>query len=378
MNTNAVKRSSAETAFLVLMVIALAGGLSAFLPGGQTLDRPQTDVTSIVESGDFAKQVMLGLLYVINLALLVRIIRPWAWWFIGFPLIALTILCFVSTAWSVIPDGTVRRDIALSGTLVFGLYAGLRCDERRITSILAIAAAVSVVGAAAWTIAYRRWSFDTDGFLRGTFFHKDAFGAYLGLSLTSVIYRMLVLHDRFIRRIPLLCGLGVCLVLAGSSTSIVAIAIACLSLILVMMLQHSRGLLQAIGPIAISLAVVIGILLGPQLFGMVAEAIGRDPTFSGRLPIWEFVIPMIGKRPWLGYGYGIFWLGSGAPANLFWYWSKQYELHAHNGYLELLLDVGFVGFVLSVWRCWSPVRSASRGLARPRSRNGLPLFSGIF
>ena len=59
-----------ENAVIVLTILALAGGLAAFEPNGQVLDRPQTEVTQISEAGDAAKQLVLGVVYLFNIGLL--------------------------------------------------------------------------------------------------------------------------------------------------------------------------------------------------------------------------------------------------------------------------------------------------------------------
>src|SRR6202012_2709606 len=111
----------------------------AFEPSGQVNANPDAVVHEISEKGDVAKQAVLGFVYIANLLLLIRF-RPRAWSFVGVPLMALVVWAFASVTWSVIPDGTVRRAAALTGTIVVGLYAGLRCDERRLSALLCIAA----------------------------------------------------------------------------------------------------------------------------------------------------------------------------------------------------------------------------------------------
>ncbi|MEL6163185.1 MAG: O-antigen ligase family protein, partial [Cyanobacteria bacterium J06628_3] len=34
---------------------------------------------------------------------------------------------------------------------------------------------------------------------------------------------------------------------------------------------------------------------------------GKDPTLTGRTPMWGMMIKFIMERPWLGYGRGAFW-----------------------------------------------------------------------
>ena len=78
---------------------------------------------------------------------------------------------------------------------------------------------------------------------------------------------------------------------------------------------------------------------------------GRDPTLTGRTLLWHEVWELVRERPLLGYGYGAFWAESSEPASLLWEAIGWAVPTAHNGYLELLLELGVVGltlFVLSV------------------------------
>ena len=335
-----------EFAVLVLTILAVSGGLAAFEPHGQMVAQPYVEVKEIKEAGSAVKQMLLSSIYALDLLLLVRYARPWTFSFIGLPLLALLAWSFASVAWSVIPDSTLRRAVALSGPVLVGMYAGLRFDEERLTAVICAAAAVAVIGSVLWGLAPHTRAFDDNGHFRGLFYHKNAFGLFLGVSIISVIYRMAVLRDVGPGRILLLCGLLGCFVLAHSATPIVALSGALVTAVVTALLRRSEGLMHSIVPRFLCVAVIVVMMLGPHLASDVAEALGRDPTFSGRTTIWDFVLPMIGHRPWLGYGYGIFWLGEQAPGALFWYWSKQFELHAHDGYLQLLLDAGAVGLAL--------------------------------
>ena len=334
--------SGFEYGLLVLTFFALAGALSAFLPHGQS--DALVEMEKISEGGDSNKQLILSLFYVINLVFLVRIVRPWAWNFIGIPLLGLTVLCFASIAWSVIPDGTARRAVAVTGPVVVGLYVGLRFDERRLTGAICTAAGLALIGSAIWAAFFRSLAFDENGYFRGLFYHKDAFGAFLGLSILTAVYRLLVVQHRKTRSRLLLASLIGCSVLAGSSTTVVTILAALFALALAMLLRRSEGLLLSIGPIFICFA-AFAVLMAASDLGTVTDLLGRSSSLSGRIPIWQFVIPKIGERPWLGYGYGVFWLGERAPGASFEYLSGEHVAHTHNGYLQLLLDAGVVGLV---------------------------------
>jgi O-antigen ligase len=73
--------------------------------------------------------------------------------------------------------------------------------------------------------------------------------------------------------------------------------------------------------------------------------LGRDPTLSGRTNLWELAIELIGKRPWLGYGYQGFWQEGGGAA-VIWKSEGYKPPHAHNGFINMTLDLGLIGLFL--------------------------------
>jgi O-antigen ligase len=72
-------------------------------------------------------------------------------------------------------------------------------------------------------------------------------------------------------------------------------------------------------------------------------SIGKDTTLTGRTDLWPLVWELIWKRPWLGYGYGALWLGWDSETAYIWWATTWAAPNAHNGFLELLLQLGIVG-----------------------------------
>jgi O-antigen ligase len=84
-----------------------------------------------------------------------------------------------------------------------------------------------------------------------------------------------------------------------------------------------------------------------QNFTTVLRAVGKDPSMTGRLPIWRECLHFVRMRPLLGYGYAAFWTVSSRPARLIREAVNWDTLpHAHNGSIDLLLALGCVGLFL--------------------------------
>src|SRR5262249_8457206 len=76
-----------------------------------------------------------------------------------------------------------------------------------------------------------------------------------------------------------------------------------------------------------------------------------DPTCTSRTWIWDFVLIEIGRKPLLGWGFESFWLvGPDAPSivDARAYGFVKEMPHAHNGYYDTMVQMGYVGLVFLV------------------------------
>jgi O-antigen ligase len=83
-----------------------------------------------------------------------------------------------------------------------------------------------------------------------------------------------------------------------------------------------------------------------DLKATILEALGRDPTLTGRTRIWEIVRAQ-NTNPLVGGGFMMFWdtaVGASAIEDI------GADLNtAHNGYLEMYLDGGLIGESLLIF-----------------------------
>jgi len=105
--------------------------------------------------------------------------------------------------------------------------------------------------------------------------------------------------------------------------------------------RHSTFLKVSI-PTAFCLYVILA--FGFNLNGQFASQVGRDPTLTDRTLIWGAVLSQR-TNPFLGTGYETFWLGP----RLDRVWAIAGHVNeAHNGYLEVYLNLGYIGLGLLV------------------------------
>ena len=78
--------------------------------------------------------------------------------------------------------------------------------------------------------------------------------------------------------------------------------------------------------------------------------LNKDLTLTGRVPLWNLLIKEnIWERLWLGYGYAGFWQpwqGTDNPAAIIIRLIGDWAVHAHNGFLDIILNVGLIGFAI--------------------------------
>jgi O-antigen ligase len=106
--------------------------------------------------------------------------------------------------------------------------------------------------------------------------------------------------------------------------------------------------------------------------GMVQD-LGRDSTLTGRTDIWRSAFLQV-QNPLLGSGYECFWIGPRLEAvqRLI----NQYLNQAHNGYIEIYLNLGWIGVLLLailIAAGYGRVVGAIRKMT-PTAALGLPLF----
>jgi O-antigen ligase len=75
----------------------------------------------------------------------------------------------------------------------------------------------------------------------------------------------------------------------------------------------------------------------------VLRAMGRDPTLTDRTAIWDLVIDLV-DNPILGTGFESFWLGPRLAT--VWRSYTWGPTQAHSGYLEIYLQLGWIGVIL--------------------------------
>ncbi len=246
-------------------------------------------------------------------------------------LICLAVAC---VGWNVNRMQQVTRPILtvlLTGSLIFGLVA----------PDLAITPPVPP---------------DTSYYWHGLTTQKNQLGSIASLGALFWFHGW---ASRQVRLAPAFFGWAVamaCLVLSRSATSLMATILASFLLFLILrttpsMRRYTPYIVGLFATVTLTYSVaVLKVVPGlDALLQPVMALSGKDATFSGRTQIWEIIRNHIQLAPLLGSGYGAYW-GAGpvpsSPSYVFFRLMYFYPSEAHNGYLDTINDLGYVGLAL--------------------------------
>ena len=262
--------------------------------------------------------------------------------------VALVALALCSFLWAATPSLVFRRGIAVLGTTLLGVALALLLslhDQIRLLvwlfRAMAILSLACVVFAPSYGIA-------DSGEWRGVFDHKNGLGSMMALSiLVEWHFPAYTGFAKFAKWQGLLLS-GLLLLFSRSLTPTLALigSLVCIE-IFKFANQHLRVPFYVTGLVAF-LAALSAAVIWFSNNERIMLAMGRSADLTGRTEIWSWVVSFILERPILGYGYSGFWLGASPESISIDRTMGTAIMYSHNGYLEILLNLGVVGFFLAL------------------------------
>jgi O-antigen ligase len=257
--------------------------------------------------------------------------------------------CFVipaiatlSTLWSQDPSRTLLKGLCLFLVAVFAVYLVNRYDNEEIIHLFYLLSNIILVLSFMYSLVFHGTGITPDGAWRGVFHTKnDAARVVVFLLPSALYYRPRVASAETFRQ----ASICATFVFALLTRSVTGLASAALLILLFALWTLIRRVAATEKGIIVTLAVFAAVTLSFLVFYYAKDVLplfGKDITLTGRTKIWSSVLLSIAKRPWLGYGHGAFWIGQGEATNTYLAanWTVSY---AHNGFLDVLLQLGFVG-----------------------------------
>jgi O-antigen ligase len=229
-------------------------------------------------------------------------------------------------------------------------YQAMLVVLRRVAFVLVPLSVLFVKYYPAYGRTYNRWTYQP--MYTGAALHKNGLGQICLVAGIVFGWTMLKRRDQvgsartraIFLDLAYLAMIGYLMIKANSATSLACFAMSIGVLVASRLPAFARDP-RRIVQLGFAATCILGLLeLTFDFSDSVVRLLGRDPTLTTRLTLWQELLAM-GTNPIIGVGYESFWLGDRLEA--IW---QNYEgiKQAHNGYLEVYLNLGLVGVVLMV------------------------------
>ena len=280
-----------------------------------------------------------------------KIIRAWpAWLMVG----GLVGLAYVSQYWSIDPGVTDRRVIALAINSAFAVYLGAVFRDAALPRVLMHTCLVMAVGSLIMVFAFPRigvHQYDNAGLWRGLWYEKNQMGLVMVVGAVSAAASLAADHLAGNGRKPWVA------LLTFALTTLLVVATQSKTSLLCWMLGVGMvggwWTLKQGGAAVTVAAVWLGVVIaavGTWFWNTdsaaILEALGKDPSLTGRTLIWEALMRKVAERPWTGYGFSAFWGVDSIPAREIRLETQWPVPSAHNGWIDLLVQLGWPGAIL--------------------------------
>ncbi|PDT32168.1 hypothetical protein CO660_01820 [Rhizobium sp. L9] len=260
----------------------------------------------------------------------------------GFSLISLAL----SISFGASARGVAAVTVLTIAPLLYRRRYGSVETFRLLTNFAIFAAFANVL----YTVAFPRFAImggSYAGMVKGLFYHKNTMGQFFAVAFVVVVSIGLPaakLRYRTLLRWTALLLMLLLIAVSRSSTAVVMLAMGLATLAgLKMMFKIGNSGVRSF--FLFFLCLILGFVGASAYLGaaqLIADAFGKDLTFSGRTNIWEQLIPLVYDKPIFGYGFALF----RQPEIMEQFVRVTFDARStHNTYLELALNIGVPGTI---------------------------------
>lgn len=267
----------------------------------------------------------------------------------------IVLYCLCSAVWSIEPATSARRAVSLATCFGFGYFALVAYGPR---------GAIRLYGWSLFLAAIASWIalpifhgklYDNDAFVgaqalrtfHGVFTQKNELSVEMLMGFCCWSYLGIVEPKRGELEHRLwpfaMVVMLAAMVYSKGTTSMLATALVSIAVMKLRWRSWLFGLVLYFLIAAVCLVLVTVLVVEPELL---FAALGKDPSMTGRLPLWIESARAVAERPILGWGYNAFWSQNSVSARYIWQRIGWPAPNAHNGLLQMGLDFGLVGAAL--------------------------------
>jgi exopolysaccharide production protein ExoQ len=291
----------------------------------------------------------------------------------NWPMVMFFGYCLVSIVWSDFPDVAIKRWFKAIGDVVMVLIvltdrsplAALKAILARMGYILLTLSVLFIKYYPEIGRSYGPWGGSAD--YVGVATSKNTLGILCLAFGVAAFWRLLIayrnpgLKGRMRHMAAQVIVLLMVVWLLKTTNALTSTATLIMASVLLMIMTSRAGYRRpaiihvlVASMLAVSIAVVF-----LQVSPGTLEALGRNSTLTDRTAIWAEALSLV-RNPILGTGFESFWLGPRLEEIWARFWFMPHQ--AHNGYLEIYLNLGWVGIALlgvvivtgykTVFRAW--------------------------
>jgi O-antigen ligase len=266
--------------------------------------------------------------------------------------------CFISISWSDFPFVSLKRWVKEIGNPIMILV--ILTDKRSYDALSAIIRRIAYLCLPLSIIFFKYFpslgrAFHPNGtmYASGVCMEKNGLGVLCLICGTIFIWDIFIRQrnterkfDKYLAVDIVMLGMVFWLLFhADSATSLICLVVA----IALMFISRTEWMKAQPSRIINFLFVTIPIVLVLEqtfdLKSVLLNLLDRDPTYTTRVPIWEFLV-QLAVNDFVGSGYQSFWLGDRLKS--IWEFVGRTINQAHNGYLEQYLNLGYIGVAFIV------------------------------
>jgi O-antigen ligase len=274
------------------------------------------------------------------------------------PILIFFIYCLVSVLWSPYPDVAFKRWIKAIAELAMVLIVMTDPDPIAALKRFLSRTGFILLPASVFLIRYSDMGrgYDPDGnpMNTGVTTNKNILGVLVLLISLGAMWRFLLAlrakgepcRARHMVAQGTLLAFGVALLAMAHSATAVACFMLGAFLMLATGLPAVRRRSAAVHAVVLILMLGAGVIILFGAAGNVMHALGRQTNLTGRTDIWKAVLPAV-PNVFVGAGFESFWISPTCLAKVWralsgWFNPRGLN-EAHNGYIEVYLNLGLVG-----------------------------------
>lgn len=305
-----------------------------------------------VDRAVYTALLLVGIVVLLNRRTQVGMILRANW-----PILGFFLYCAVSFLWSDYPSVAFKRWIKALGDLVMVLI--VLSDREQLAAIRRLLARTAYTAIPlsillikyypALGTMYSPWGGRV--VYMGVTVNKNALGAICVCFGLGSLWRFITAYQgrSSPRRTQALAAHGVVLIMVVWLLSITHSMTASFSFLMagtLLITTNSRAVIRrplVVHALGAAMLVISASVLFLGVSPNTLKVIGKDPTLTDRTELWTVLLSLV-RNPWFGTGFDSFWLGPRLQKIWSVYWWAPNE--AHNGYIEVFLNLGWIGVAL--------------------------------